>query len=78
MGLYRIIDNKDGAIVAYCLFEDTTKEILAKFPVEKLADGETIRYAYEDLFQGPNLYLVGQLLNQISLAMIRKAFDNQG
>jgi len=50
--LFRVIDNKDGAILAICFSEQMAKQILGTLPDEVLVDDpETIRYVYEDCFQ---------------------------
>jgi hypothetical protein len=54
--LFRVLDNKDGAILALVFDEETAKHILKMFPEDARVPGdeETIRYVYEDCFQnGP-------------------------
>ena len=54
--MYRVLDNKDGGVIAIVFSEDVAKHVLTMFDDNARVPGdeETIRYVYEDCFQnGP-------------------------
>lgn len=67
--MYRILDNKDGKILALCFDEDLAARIVGLFPHEYVeGDDETIRFVYEDCMQDPQSQ-IGNVLMQMGNAI---------
>ena len=63
--LYRVLDNKDGSIIAIVFTELMACHILKMFPPDARVPGdeETIRYVYEDCFDSTDQ--VGDTIAQL-------------
>lgn len=51
MSMYRVLDMKNGGMLAITFSENDAKKVVSNYSNEKLDDGETIRYVYEECTQ---------------------------